>query len=92
MPVQTGLGKADLDFIVDINGYSLRIETKVDRKQPSPRQQKTIADLSKAGTPVLLIDQHNLVDVAVVVRDLLRGEQYEAYTYAQEQRAEYTGG
>lgn len=89
MPVQTGLGSPDLDFVVDINGFSLRIETKVDGKQPSARQKLTIAELDKAGTPVLVIDQNNLVDVAIVADFLITGKQSAAYCYAQAQRAEY---
>src|SRR5690349_4674577 len=60
MPVQTGFGAPDLDFIVSINGKALRIETKVDHKKPTARQLRTIADLDRAGVPVLIIDQHNL--------------------------------
>lgn len=89
MPVQTGFGAPDLDLICDINGFSLRIETKVDHKKPSARQSLTIAKLDKAGTPVLVIDQHNLVDVAVVTDYLLTGKQGDAFDYAQLQRAEY---
>lgn len=67
MPVQRGFGAADLDFVVTVNGFALRIETKVDGKQPSPRQHITIASLVKAGAVVLVIDQHNLIDVALIV-------------------------
>lgn len=70
MPVQRGFGAADLDFVITVNTFALRIETKVDGKQPSPRQAITIASLLKAGTIVLVIDQHNLIDVVLVVTAL----------------------
>jgi hypothetical protein len=89
MPVQTGFGAPDLDFVISINGFSLRIETKVDHKQPTARQLQTIAALDRAGVPVLIIDQYNLLDVAVTVDYLLTGKQGIALWFAQGQREEY---
>jgi hypothetical protein len=89
MPVQTGLGAPDLDFIIDINGFALRIETKINRKAPSARQKLTIDALDKAGVPVLIIDQDNLLDVAIIVDYLLVGKQLTAFTFARANREDY---
>lgn len=90
MPVQTGFGSPDLDFVISISGFALRIEAKVDGKQPSARQLLTIAALDQAGVPVLVIDQHNLLDVAITVDYLLAGKKGAALWFAQGQREDYT--
>jgi hypothetical protein len=91
MPVQTGFGSPDLDLIVSINGFALRIETKVDGKPPTARQIKTIRDLEKAGVPCLLIDQENIEDVCKVVNCLLRGHQGPACLCASQNVNDYIG-
>lgn len=90
MPVQTGFGSPDLDFVISVNGFALRIETKVDHKQPTARQMQTIAALDNAGVPVVVVDQSNLIDVAIVVDFLLRGMQGDAMAFARSQREDYT--
>lgn len=90
MPVQTGFGSPDLDFVISVNGFALRIETKVDHKQPTPRQMQTIAALDRAGVPVVVVDQSNLIDVAISVDFLLRGMQGDAIQFARSQREDYT--
>jgi hypothetical protein len=93
MPVQTGFGASDLDFIVTVKGVALRIETKVDRKQPSPRQNLRIAELVKAGAVVLVIDQHNLRHVKATVELLvssLEGHAESARRYADDSREKYS--
>lgn len=94
MPVQKGYGAADLDFIGTVNGYALRIETKVDHKQPSPRQNLTIAALVKAGAVVLIIDQFNLRDLVIVMEAIgvwsFYHEEHRAIEYANESRRLYT--
>jgi hypothetical protein len=91
MPVQTGFGSPDLDFIISVNGFALRIEAKVDGKQPTARQVKTIRDLEKSGTPVLLIDQDNIEDVCQAVNLLLRGQQGECVLFASQNVNDYIG-
>lgn len=76
MPVQSGYGIVDLDFIIGIRGYYLSIECKCDGKKPTHRQLQTIEKKVKAGCVCLIIDQSNLEDVARVVDHLqnqLRG-------------------
>jgi hypothetical protein len=90
-PVQTGFGVADLDCIVSINGFALRIETKIHPKKPTPRQRITTNDLTAAGVPVLWIDQNNLDDLAVVIDLLLVGKQGDALEVSAESREEFDG-
>lgn len=89
MPVQNGMGKPDLDFIVTTRGHPLRIETKVDGKQPTPRQLKTIEDLVAAECSVLIIDQHNLMDLYIVMLEFDRSVSGPGQI-AGESRGEYT--
>lgn len=92
MPVQTGLGSPDLDFIITVNGHSLRIETKVDHKQPSGRQNLTINQLVKAGAVVLVLDQNNLHDlIATLVFLTLKNDgQASAFRFAADSRKKYS--
>lgn len=89
MPVQSGYGSPDLDFILSVNGYAFRIETKVNGKQPSERQLMTAAKLQAAGVPVIWIDQNNLEDVAVIMDLLLVGQQGEALHVSWQSRRDY---
>jgi hypothetical protein len=91
-PVQTGFGVADLDCIVSINGFALRVETKVHPKKPTERQRITTEDLTKAGVPVLWIDQFNLEDLAVVIDLLLTGKQGDAFEVSAASREEFDNG
>ena len=92
MPVQSGYGSPDLDFIITINGFDLRIETKVAPKKVTPRQMNTTILMGPAGITVLWIDQTNLEDVAVVVDLLLVGKQAEAFNISAESRQEHLHG
>lgn len=65
MPVQNGFGKQDLDFRITIAGNALIVETKRNGAAPSPAQAITIAELVKAGGVVLVIDENNLIDLAL---------------------------
>lgn len=89
MPVQSGYGSPDLDFIITINGFDLRVETKVAGKKVTPRQTGTTEFMVKAGIPVLWIDQNNLDDLALVIDLLLVGKQGEAFAVSNESRAEF---
>lgn len=57
-PVQNGMGSPALDFMhVQIPGYPvIAIETKAPGEHPTPRQEKTIADIRRAGGTVFVID------------------------------------
>lgn len=61
MPVPGGYGKPTLDFIGAIRTGRVRswpfaIEAKAPRKNPTDRQQMTMADLAEAGYAVFTID------------------------------------
>ncbi|MGZ3665695.1 MAG: hypothetical protein ACXVDA_14575 [Ktedonobacterales bacterium] len=56
MPVPTGFGKSGLDFHICFHGHYIAIETKAPKKEPTPRQDHTIAQIKKAGGTVLVID------------------------------------
>jgi hypothetical protein len=55
-PVQNGMGTPALDCVVCYRGYHCEIETKAPGKHPTPRQEQTIIKITKAGSPVFVID------------------------------------
>jgi len=56
-PVQNGLGAPSLDFIGCYKGLFYAIETKAGNKQPTPRQESTIAEMRKSGAKVFVINE-----------------------------------
>jgi hypothetical protein len=62
MPVMNGMGAPTLDFICCVRGYYLAIETKAPGKVPTPRQELTIAAISKAGGYVFVVDGDDTYD------------------------------
>lgn len=48
MVVQNGLGAPSLDFICCHDGDFFAVEAKAPGKKPTPRQEKTMNDISKA--------------------------------------------
>lgn len=88
-PVQSGYGASDLDLICEVNGFGLRVETKVAGRKPTPRQRIVTDKLTASGVPVLWIDQNNLDDLAVVLDLLLVGKQGEAVEVSRESREEF---
>lgn len=57
-PVQNGMGAPALDFMhVQIPGVPVfAVETKAPGQKPTVRQEKTIADIRRAGGTVFVID------------------------------------
>jgi len=55
-PVQNGMGSPSLDFVGCAKGLYYAIETKADNKQPTPRQESTIAEMRKSGAKVFVIN------------------------------------
>jgi len=49
MPVQSGFGKAGLDYHCCVKGMAFFIETKAGNKRPTPRQEETIKQIQRAG-------------------------------------------
>jgi hypothetical protein len=56
-PVQNGMGSPSLDFIGCYKGLFYAIETKAGNKQPTPRQESTIAEMRKSGAKVFVINE-----------------------------------
>lgn len=55
-PVQNGMGSPTLDFVGCSNSLYYAIETKADNKQPTPRQESTIAEMRKSGAKVFVVN------------------------------------
>ena len=60
MPVQTGLGKRTLDFLVCFRGLFYGIEAKRPGEKPTALQEKCIRDIRKAGGDCIVIDSVQL--------------------------------
>lgn len=56
MPVQNGMGKPSLDFIVCHSARFAAIETKAPGKKPTLRQEGTIREIRGAKGAVFVID------------------------------------
>lgn len=56
MPVQMGMGKTTLDFLICYNGKFCGIETKRPGKEPTPLQRQTIREIRAAGGDTFVID------------------------------------
>lgn len=56
MPVQNGMGKPSLDFVVCHEGRFAAIETKAGADQPTPRQMTTITEIQRAKGPCFVIN------------------------------------
>ena len=61
MPVQTGMGKRTLDFLVCYKGYFFGIEAKAAGGKPTALQEKTMRDIQKAGGETIVIDSEDRV-------------------------------
>lgn len=66
MPVPTGFGKSQLDYTVCVNERFLAIEAKAPGKNPTPRQELTMAAMRKAGAAVYVVRND---DDLIAVRD-----------------------
>jgi hypothetical protein len=56
MPVMNGMGAPTLDFICCCNGRYLAIETKAPGKSLTPRQAKTMGEITAAGGTAFMVD------------------------------------
>ena len=65
MPVQNGMGKPALDFLICVNGHFIAIETKAKGKKLTTRQEHTKAELEAAGAKVFVVDDDASCTVAV---------------------------
>lgn len=57
MPVQAGFGKPGLDYHCVIKGKAFFIEAKAGNKQPTPRQEDTIAQIQRAGGKCFVVNE-----------------------------------
>jgi len=65
MPVQNGMGKAALDFLLCVNGHFIAIETKAKGKKLTTRQEHTKAEMEAAGAKVFVVDDADSFLIAV---------------------------
>lgn len=65
MPVQNGMGKPALDFLLCVNGHFIAIETKAPGKKLTQRQEHTKAEMEAAGARVFVVDDHESLQCAV---------------------------
>jgi len=56
-PVMNGMGAPSLDFVCCVKGYYFAIETKAGNKQPTPRQEDTIAQIQRAGGKCFVVNE-----------------------------------
>lgn len=60
MPVQNGMGAPTLDFVCCVKGLYVAIEAKTRGSKPTPRQQKTMQSIVKAGGIAIWVDEDRL--------------------------------
>jgi hypothetical protein len=71
-PVLNGMGEPTLDCIVCAWGRFLAIETKAPGKQPTPRQQITMANMRAAGAFVFVVANDDDLNVLEAYLNLLQ--------------------
>jgi hypothetical protein len=64
-PVQNGMGKPALDFLLCVNGRMVAIETKAKGKKMTTRQEHTRAEMEAAGATVFVVDDAESLTAAV---------------------------
>ena len=69
MPVQTGYGRATLDFLCCIRGRFVGIETKAPGKQPTGRQRRVMAEIDGAHGVAIWGD--NIETLKAMIDELL---------------------
>jgi hypothetical protein len=67
-PVQNGMGSPTLDVLYCVDGLWFWIETKAPGKEPTPRQDLTIAAIRAAGGICYVVDSAELVEM--VIKDI----------------------
>ena len=73
MPVQNGMGAPSLDFICCGKGKYFAIETKAGNKQPTPRQEQTIASIQRAGGKCFVVNEMSGMDrLEIWLKEIMR--------------------
>lgn len=94
MPVQRGMGKQALDYLLCVNGNFVAVETKRDPKHiPTAMQQVTIREIRLAGGIVFIVnDQPSCFMFEQALEQLiLHPEMFHAF-YHSEQTKSGAGG
>lgn len=65
MPVPSGYGMQSLDYLLCVAGYFVAIETKAPGKNPTPRQEQTIAAIKAAGGIAFVVDDDESLDACI---------------------------
>lgn len=78
MPVQWGMGKRSIDFLVCLDGIFVGIETKREGEEPTTAQWLTLSDIAKAGGVAVWgwnaeLIQHTVKQVAGYHRPVIYG-------------------
>lgn len=74
MPVPNGYGLPSLDYLLCVAGHFVAIEAKADaKKQPTPRQIQTMADIRAAGGIVFVVYDNASIDACIGAIVLLSG-------------------
>lgn len=68
MPVMNGMGAPGLDYHCCIDGLAVFIETKVEGKHMTPRQETTRDTVEKAGG--LVFEIHNRAEVDTMIAQI----------------------
>lgn len=63
MPVQNGMGSPSLDFVCCFRGLYVAIEAKAPGKKPTKRQEKTMAQIRKAGGLAFVVSNEETLDL-----------------------------
>lgn len=65
MPVQNGMGRPSLDYLLCVNGRFVSIETKAPGGKLTPRQVITKSEIEDAGGLVYVVSDDASLTVAV---------------------------
>lgn len=74
MPVQNGMGKPTLDFILCAFGEFIGVETKAPGKTATPRQRLTMAEMEASGGKTIVIDSvEDVVRLNLLIESCRKG-------------------
>lgn len=82
MPVQNGMGKPTLDFVICLNGRFIGVEAKAPGKKATPRQLLTMEEMLSAGGYTLVVDGEETLTRLELLLDMIKQQEIpEAYSY-----------
>jgi hypothetical protein len=70
MPVQNGMGRPGVDYHCCIDGWAVFVETKVEGKTLTPRQQTTREEILAAGGLFFEIHNEDEIDQMIATIEL----------------------